>query len=483
MAGSGTQEEPQNTSDERNKRRKRNDDETNDKPDLTDEEESDADEGLSFEEKVARRKKKEALRKKQKAKRVQTAMVSNLAAGSTIPSAATSLSRALHEWIRFMMGIVRKSKSIKDSDLPPSPSNEERKQWMDRKEEREATITKAINRALRRYNAKQLKKNPDFKANPTQLLTVEKDAAAEEMLSNPMKAVKFTSTLSFVSRVKYTHLWGKKCEGALALAGFPRCTFDWEAGYDTPWNSTMSSILIQQWMKCYKGNGVRGFGISASDNTPENQDEVVRRWFLNQRGNYREQLRVQELLQTPAGELQVQTNKADAKIKASKKRAHSKIHAARLAFVEEVFDSKSPEAEIISYIEVHSEDEVKDNGTRERTRKPWRSAQLDAFIEMIDKCMDKIEVIPKKIKAAKHTVDRGAYSPNVDTDSRPPKGFQRSLVSPTWLNEANRLTVSRLELCTTDKCRMERTLQQMMRMMQSVAESSSAAGPSGTAAS
>lgn len=159
------------------------------------------------------------------------------------------------------------------------------------------------------------------------------------------------------------------------------------------------------------------------------------------------------------------------------------IHAARLAFVEEVFDSKSPEAEIISHIEVHSEDDVKDNGTRERTRKPWRSAQLDAFIDMIDKSMDKIEVTAKKIKAAKHTVDRGAYSPNVDTDSRPPKGFQRSLVSPTWLNEVNRLTVSRLDLCETDKCRMEQTLQKMTRFMQSEAESNSAAGPSGTVGS
>lgn len=430
--------------------------------------ESDSDQGLTHEEKIARKKKKKAARLKKKAEQRRSALVGNLAASHETP-ASTGLSRALQEWIRFMLGVSRKSKASVDSKLPLAPTDEERKQWMDRKRSREAKIDAAIDKAMKRYIAKKQKKDPKFKPNQTQIATVEKDAASEVMSSDPLKPVTFSSQLSFTTRSKYSHLWGSKCEGALALAGFPRCTLDWEAGYDTPWNSAMTSILIQQWVKCYDANGAKGFGISHDENTSQNQEEIVRRWVENQVVNYRRQIRDDELKQTEVGRKQVDDQKAMEKKKESRRRALDKIHDARVALVDNIFGSTSPEAKMVSYREVHSEDEIKStarSATRTKVRKEWRSAELDTFLGFCDTSIVSRETLPRTIAKAKLITERGPYSSVSDQDSLPPKGFQKSLVSPTWLAGTKKLTVISLELKDHNEVNIEKSLNVMMDLLQ-----------------
>lgn len=120
-----------------------------------------SDQGLTHEEKVARKKKtKKAARLKKKTGQRRSALVGSLAASHETPSASTGLSRALQEWIRFMLGVSRKSKSSVDSKLPLAPTDEERKQWMDRKRSREAKIEAAIDKATTTYIAKKNKERP-----------------------------------------------------------------------------------------------------------------------------------------------------------------------------------------------------------------------------------------------------------------------------------------------------------------------------------
>jgi len=121
----------------------------------------------------------------------------------------------------------------------------------------------------------------------------------------------------------------------------------------------------------------------------------------------------------------------------------------RSGLVCKLFGSSSPEAMVVAQREVHSEDEVKNlnsSGTQHKIRKDWRGAGLDTFLNLVDQCIVSAEVLPKKIRAVRKIIDRGPYSSTPEPDSRPPKGFQRSLVSPTWLETCTQLTITNLAL-------------------------------------
>lgn len=87
----------------------------------------------------------------------------------------------------------------------------------------------------------------------------------------------------------------------------------------------MTSILIQQWVECYDGNGAKGFRISHDENTSQNEEEIVRRWVENQSVNYRRQIRDEELNKTEDGRKQVDVQKAIEKRKGSQRRALDKV--------------------------------------------------------------------------------------------------------------------------------------------------------------
>ena len=247
------------------------------------------------------------------------------------PTAATALARALQEWLKFMLGVPQRSKDTK-ADLPDAPTADEKKSWIKSGENRQALVKKAIDSALRKYIKRQTKKITDFAINPAQTLAVETEAAAQFMTTDPMMPVRFTSRLSIVSRPKYSHLWGSQCEAALALAGFPRCTFDWLAVSHSPWNTATLNILIQGWVKCFDGNGVKGFGVNREENTAGNRELIVQRWVENQRGKYRLQQRHNEMKKTTKGFQQVMEDVEITKSRDSQRRALSKVGFCSFSF-------------------------------------------------------------------------------------------------------------------------------------------------------
>jgi len=283
-----------------------------------------ADPELSFEERAKLQKSKEARRKKARTERHREQFVGKLVESDKTPTAATALARALQEWLKFMLGVPRRTKDT-EADLPDAPTEDEKKTWIERGENRQALLKKAIDSAVRKYIKKQMKKVPNFTPNAAQTKAVETEAAEEFMMTGPMNPVKFTSRLSVISLPKYSHLWGTQCEAALALAGFPRCTFDWLAVSHSPWNTSMLSILIQGWVKCFDGGGVKGFGVNREENTPGNRELIVQRWVENQRGKYRLQRRQNEMKKTTEGFQQVMEDVAISRSRNSRRKALSKV--------------------------------------------------------------------------------------------------------------------------------------------------------------
>lgn len=277
-----------------------------------------------MEEAEGRKRKKAALRKQESETRRKEGMVAGIAQSLNIPNASSQISQAIYEYVRMLMGISKKSRSSDspDASMPASPSEAEMKSWIDRREDREGFIQTAVDKAMRNYIAS---KPRGFKPNRKQTRTIERDAAQRARNSSRLKPVKFVSRVDLKTLNRYAHSWAIKCEAALSMAGFSRCTFDWDAGYDSPWNTSMSSILIEQWLKCYDAMGTRSFSIISKDNTAENREGILHRWFTNKKVDYRKQNKRDILMRTAEGREQIKTNNAHSKKLVSRRRAKSAV--------------------------------------------------------------------------------------------------------------------------------------------------------------
>lgn len=224
----------------------------------------------------------------------------------------------------MLMGMPRKNpgSDLQDPTLPEPPTDEEQQAWKERKSRRQNLITDAIEKAKRRYLAKH---PAGFKPNKTQIRTLEKDTVEKTLTKHPMQPVRFNSRINSDFRFKYSPASGSQCEGALALAGFPRCTFDWGASPESPWNSSISSIILEQWVKCSNSGGAGAYPILERDNTPENQQLILKRWLENKSPQYRTQTKRANLMKTPEGRQTVAKKAQIAASMASKRRGKDKV--------------------------------------------------------------------------------------------------------------------------------------------------------------
>ncbi|EGF99523.1 uncharacterized protein MELLADRAFT_112656 [Melampsora larici-populina 98AG31] len=448
--------------------------------------EDSSDEGeLTHEDLMERKRKRRANRKKLTEVRHRDKDIGKVADSHPIPKPATPIARAIYEFTRMVMGIPRRGlMSVLDPDacqkFPSSPTEEEQQAWLSRKQRRENFIRDAQDKAMDKY----LRKKPEgFKPNRKQRQMVEHDSAEEANLKKPMRPVTFTSRIACGGRTRYAHHFGTQCEAALAMAGFPRCTFDWDGSWDSPWNSGTSSIILASWSKAYDANGAKEFGIISSDNTAANREEVLRRWFSNKGSKVREEVKHVDLMKTPMGREQMKEHVAKVQKRTIKKRNKEKIYEARLQVVERLFGKDSSEYAMISHPEVHSDEEfVSANtfATRQRLRLEWRRSELDTFIGHIDQAYWKRETLPKVRRACKQTVDRGAYAPDAEPDCFPPKGFQASLCDPTWLNSQEGLVLSELNLDGNNSCDIREAISDVMRTFRSRASLNDDSGVNST---
>ncbi|EGG02673.1 uncharacterized protein MELLADRAFT_91226 [Melampsora larici-populina 98AG31] len=369
--------------------------------------------------------------------------IGKIAGSHRVPKAATPLARAIQEFTRMLMGIPRKgrgSSALEDAGvpkLPDPPSEEERNAWQTRKQQKKV---------------------------------VEKDAAEMEALKKPMEPVIFTSRMLSNARTRYPYHFISQCEATLSMAGFPRCTFDWGAPYDSPWNSATSTIILSHWVKAYDANGAKEFGILVKDNTAANREEVLRRWCAGKASGYCEQTRNCELMKTPAGQKTLEEKIVRTQSVTNKRLNKTKIYDARLENAARLFGRDSPEFMMLSHQDIHSDDELvatNSCGSRQKLRLEWRSSELDTLISLLDQAHWKRKRIPKDIRNAKQLVERGVYAPDADKDWFPPKGFQLSLISPEWYDLQEGLRIEELQLNEDNPVNIRQAIEDVMRSFRS----------------
>ncbi|EGF99107.1 uncharacterized protein MELLADRAFT_94912 [Melampsora larici-populina 98AG31] len=402
-----------------------------DNDDSDDFDESDSDGELTPAERASRKRKLKAMRKEEKEQRDRNSMLSTMANSHATPKAATALARALQEYVKMLLGVYRKQRSPNPSSsepsLPEPPTVDEVHAW-----------------------------------------ATQKDAAQKAMLSAPLKPVRFVSRLSLTVGSRYDHRWGSQCEAALAMAGFTRCTFDWNGRPDSAWNTAMTRIILQEWEKCHEAHGTKAFGIIAAENTSANRLEIVRRWCENQAPKFRDQAKMNVMSQTPEGKVQAAQLREMSRTRDRRRRAKTKIHTARQELAQHIFGVNSPEYLLLSHSEVHSEDKVtmtNGSGTRTKTRLEWRSGALDTFVNLVDKAIPGQEIIPRKKARAQAIVDCGAYSSESDLDAFPPQGLQESLVSNAWLDKMSGVAISNLRLGKAEVVDIRKSIQVLTNLM------------------
>ncbi|EGG10278.1 uncharacterized protein MELLADRAFT_94556 [Melampsora larici-populina 98AG31] len=420
---------------------------------------------LTHQDLLERKRRKKAMQKELTQIRHRDEGIGKAAQAHLTPNSATPLARAIQEFTKMLMGIPRKSRNSSSLDidaeprLPEAPTDDERHNWLTRKQTREDFIRNAQDKGMKKYLSK---KPPGYIPNRKQRKMVEHDSAEAATLKNPMRPVVFKSRMASGGRSRYAHHWGTQCEAALAMAGFPRATFDWNASWDTPWNSTTSSIILAQWVKVYDANGARNFGILSSENTAANREEILRRWVSNKMPKYNDQTRRVDEMKTPAGKQRLIEKDAEKQGIARKRRLQTKIQKMRKDEAVNLFGQDSTEVEMISHPEIHSEDEyVAGNfGSRQRKRLEWRSTELDVFINLLDKCHPGRKILPREKRVAQQLIERGPYAPDPEPDACPPRYFQESLVNPAWLEQQTGLIVAELQLNGEESVNINRAIQE-----------------------
>lgn len=227
-----------------------------------------------------RRQKRTAIRAKNTTKRHAERRLDLCARGESALSQFEQLSLSIQDFHKLVLGIFRKTRGQNNKPtLPAPPSVDEIKAWTQRKRDRRAIIDNQVKRALEEFR----RKHP--KPHSNQLAQVEADAA--RAAKSKIKPVKFTSRVAIQnSGVKYSNGVASTCEAALALAGFNRCTFDWTSSLKTEWNEAMSTILLQEWEKCYKRGDADEYLILDSQVTSENKFQIFKRWYSYKRREY-----------------------------------------------------------------------------------------------------------------------------------------------------------------------------------------------------
>ncbi|EGG03556.1 uncharacterized protein MELLADRAFT_90089 [Melampsora larici-populina 98AG31] len=430
-------------------------DDQNNPPAHTDSDDEESSDGDLTQQDLLDRKRKRAAKLKVSAEiRHRDEGIGKIAGAHLVPKAATPLARAIQEFTRMLMGIPRKSRGTSALEnagvpkLPDPPSDEERNAWLNRKQVRETYIRESQDKAMEQYIKK---KGPDFKPNRKQKKAIEKDAAEMAALKKPMQPVIFKSRMLSNARTRYPHHFISQCEATLAMAGFPRCTFDWGAPYDSPWNSATCTIILSHWVKAYEANGAKDFGILVKDNTAANREEV------SDAG-------------TPAGQKTLEEKIVKTQSITNKRLNKTKIYEARLANAARLFGQDLAEFEMLSHHDIHSDDELVTTnscGSRQKLRLEWRSSELDTLISLLDQAHWKRKRIPKDIRHAKQLVERGVYAPTPDKDRFPPKGFQLSLISPGWYDLQDGLTLEELELNENHPVNIRNAIQDVMRSFSS----------------
>ncbi|EGF99949.1 uncharacterized protein MELLADRAFT_93927 [Melampsora larici-populina 98AG31] len=350
------------------------------------------------------------------------------------------LAIAIQHYNNLLLGIVRKGKGRKGNrSLPEPPSDDEYSAWDKRKLERRRIVDKAVEQACSLYR----RKHPHVL--PAQLARVG-DHAAEDANSSILP-VKFTSLVALRnSGVHYSTTVASTCEGALALAGFARFTYDWTDSIKSKWNEAISYIILQEWEKCYKRGDADDYDVDAKQVTAKNLRQVLDRWFNTKAREFSSQCQ-----KSPEEKSNQAKEQEAAKEKNRQRQLQKRVCQLRRHTLKTFFPEHHTLQAILSERTVHSEDEVDSAGHSYRKPKLWRHQHLNEFLHELDELhiVIKAQEGDQACTSATKALHRGPYAPLEDPDllARPPKGFPRDLLDQQFMNQyVSRVAIFGLEL-------------------------------------
>ncbi|EGG11566.1 uncharacterized protein MELLADRAFT_91128 [Melampsora larici-populina 98AG31] len=307
------------------------------------------------------------------------------------------------------------------SDFSYLPSETEAQQWEQRKLDKRLEIEKHVGLALLQC----IELHPTAK--PSLLRAVEIDAAKEAM--SHFEPIVFASQIpSRNSNLKYSINELKTCEGAFALAGFSRCTFDWTSLMNSSWNDAVAMLFLHEWEKCYFRGGADKYMVDTREVTTEDCRLLLERWFENKKQKYVSQTNKAVSEQ----DSEIPEHRPHTKNKDQEKEARKRAQKQAL---KKFFPTEKGLYNILSDVRCHSEDEVNESDKRYRLFLPWRSATFVTFLGHLDTLYKTTQTTFCNCGTAVKVLDRRNHREMtglMKETSYPPKGFPRSLTCQNY---------------------------------------------------
>ncbi|EGF97329.1 uncharacterized protein MELLADRAFT_85863 [Melampsora larici-populina 98AG31] len=338
------------------------------------------------------------------------------------PLHTEQISIAIADYAKLLLGIARKTQGTKRSNLPHPPTADEISSWEQRKKDRRGFIERRIEKALNKY----LDKTPNPKKSQLALI----EAEATKLATEKLKPTPFLSQLdSFSPSSKYSTSVAASCEAALALAGFPRCTFIWTHTLKCKWNEAMYIIILQEWEKCYRRGDADDYHINVNHVTSDKMRLIFEQWYDNKRTAINSGLKKEaKALENPNAEQEELEKDLLVKQRNARRRSRRTVAAIRKEVMTTHFPQQANLILLTSQLECHSKDDLDEHGNQYRTLPSWRLDDLSTLFHTMDKFYISSQLSALSKSVAIKRLSRGPHK-NIDDSQMPPVGFPRCLVS------------------------------------------------------
>jgi len=226
--------------------------------------------------------KQHAMEASNRAKTNQNQMMARHARSNSIPSANSSIARALSECTRVVLGI-----SPSSGTLPDPPSQAEREKFSQQKPSTKASTLQA------NFKSHLAKSQPSASSSrpvhPSDLAFIQKTTLKTLSHALPKATYSTRAPHDEAPSLNYSSHWINLCRSSMQKRGISRCTMDWDDGPQSAWNMAVIQQLCLAWKACDDAGGKASFGIDQSDNNPAVCQELVVRWFRGRKATWKKQ--------------------------------------------------------------------------------------------------------------------------------------------------------------------------------------------------
>jgi len=199
-------------------------------------------------------------------------MVSRAARNLGVPPSSSGISKSILDWINTLLRM-----DANHDSLPDPPTGSELKSMKEYHSNKKTTISREINDSLTNHSCL----NSTSRVQQLAQSLVRRDAIRQINYSQVQAPASSSITPTSLIQ-KHDDMWVQNARTLILNSGIPRLTYHWEQSPTSPWNSSVTAILLKTWTQCHEGGGTATYSIDERHNQPDIILAIIN-WWLNSR--------------------------------------------------------------------------------------------------------------------------------------------------------------------------------------------------------